>query len=501
MVNSLLESTSQKKSQNPAIVFADRIMTYAEVDTMANQCAHGLRALGIRQGDMVGILLPNSPEFIIAYFGIIKAGATVVPMNPMLSPDELHYIMNDAGLKVVFTIPPLLAGIEHIAPQIKTLRDVIVTGEKSQPFGISFRQLLGGMHSTSPGISVENTQAAVCIYTSGTTGHPKGALLTHRNLLSNVASILRVFSTHETDAFSCILPLFHAYSATVCMLMPVSIGARIVVFDSFVPRKCLQAIHDHRITVFVGVPAMFAVLGHLKNTNDYDVSSLRFCVAGGAPLPAEVLETFESIYKVKIYEGDGPTECSPVTSVNPIGGKRKVGSIGLPVPDVEMKIVDDEGNDLPPNQVGEIVVRGPNVMKGYLNQPKATDEAIVNGWFHTGDVGKMDDEGYFYILDRKKDMMIVGGLNVYAQEVETALKAHPTVLEAAVIGKPDKLRGEVPVAYLVPSEGKTIEPDELIRFCRAHLAKYKVPREIIARESLPKTATGKVMKWKLKGEV
>jgi long-chain acyl-CoA synthetase len=268
--------------------------------------------------------------------------------------------------------------------------------------------------------------------------------------------------------------------------------------ETFVPRKCLKMIQDHKVTVFLGVPAMYAVLGHMKNTDEYDLSSLRFCVSGGAPLSPEILDLFEKTYSVKIYEGDGPTECSPVTSVNPIGGKRKIASIGLPIPDVEMKIVDENDKDLPPEEVGEIVVRGPNVMKGYLNQPEATQEALRNGWFHTGDIGKMDEDGYFYILDRKKDMLIVGGLNVYAQEVEKILLAHPDVAESAVLGKPDKVRGEVPIAFVVPMENKQINPDALKKFCREHLASYKVPRQIEMRESFPKTATSKVMKWKLK---
>jgi long-chain acyl-CoA synthetase len=267
------------------------------------------------------------------------------------------------------------------------------------------------------------------------------------------------------------------------------------------PRHCLQLIQDHRITILVGVPSIYAVLAHTKTPQEFDLTSLRYGVSGGAPLAPEVLSGFEALYPVKIYEGDGPTECSPVTSVNPIGGKRKLGSIGLPLPDVKMKIVDEQGVDLPPNQVGEILVSGPNVMKGYLNQDEATRECVRDGWFHTGDIGKMDEEGYFYILDRKKDMLIVGGLNVYSQEVEKVLMSHPLVLDAAVLAKPDKLRGEVPIAFVMPTDGASIETDHLVGFCREHLAHYKVPREIKICTALPKTATGKVMKWKLREQL
>jgi len=464
-------------------------------------CARGLISLGIKKGDLVGLLMPNSPEFIFTYFGILKAGATVVPMNPTLSGDELDYMMRDAKIKAVFTIPPLLTLLQKVTSRLENLKHIITTGEEKPALGINFRSLVLRRRSRPPEVEVDKNDTAVCIYTSGTTGNPKGALLTHRNLLSNVNSILKVFPVDSSDVFSCILPLFHAFSAMASFLYPFAIGASIVVSDRFTPRKCLQMIQDHRITIFIGVPAMYAVLTQIKNPSEFDLTSWRFCASGGAPLSPELLTVFEKIYPVKIYEGAGPTECSPVTSVNPIGGKRKIGSIGLPIPDVEMKIVDENDNELPPDNVGEIVVRGPNVMKGYLNQPEATIESLRNGWFHTGDIGKMDKEGYFYILDRKKDIIIVGGLNVYSQEVEKVLTSHPKISEAAVMRKPDRLRGEMPVAFVSPVEGEKINLDELNSFCREHLAPYKVPRHITICESFPKTATGKVMKWKLKASV
>ena len=497
-VNEILESTAHKYPNKTAFIFEDMRIPYEEIEKTANQCAHGLLSLGVKKGEMVGMLLPNAPEFIYIYFGILKIGATVVPMNPVLSGDELYYMMKDSKIKAVFTIPPLLPLLHKIAPQLKNLKHIIATGEKNKDLGMPFRSLIQEKQSNPPGIKVNADETAVCIYTSGTTGKPKGALLSHQNLVSNVNSLLKVFPASPSDVFSCILPLFHAYSAMGSLLAPFALGAKIVVSEKFTPRKCLQMIQVHRITVFLGVPAIYAVLTQVKNPGDFDLTSLRFCVSGGAPLSPEVTKAFEKMYPVKVYEGDGPTECSPVTSVNPIGGKRKIGSIGLPIPDVKMKIVDENDNELPPGHVGEIVVRGPNVMKGYLNQPEATKESLRNGWFHTGDIGKMDKEGYFYILDRKKDMIIVGGLNVYSHEVEKVLSSHPKVSEGAVISKSDKLRGEVPIAFIVPGEGEKVDPDELKRFCREHLASYKVPRHIKICESLPKTATGKVMKWRLK---
>jgi len=498
MVSEILASTVQKYPDNTAIIYENRYIGYKEVEKTANQYAHGLISLGIKEGEMVGLLTSNSPEFIYAYFGVLKTGATVVPMNPLLSGDELFYMMNDSKIKVLFTLPSLLPVLQKITSRLENLKHIITIGEVKPEFGISISSLIQNKQNTPPKIKVHQDTTAVCIYTSGTTGYPKGALLTHRNLLSNVNSLVKVFPATSDDVFSCILPLFHAYSAMASMLAPFALGAGIVIDNKFIPRKCLQMIQDFRITIFIGVPAIYAALSRIKNPGEFDLNSLRFCVSGGAPLSPEIVTQFEKMYPAKIYEGDGPTECSPVTSVNPISGKRKLGSIGLPIPDVEMKIVDENDNELPPGEVGEIVVRGPNVMKGYLNQPEATKESLRNGWFHTGDIGKMDEEGYFYILDRKKDLIIVGGLNVYSQEVEKVLISHPKVSEGAVTGKPDRLRGEVPIAFVVPLEGENVEPEELISFCRNHLAPYKVPREIKILESLPKTATGKVMKWKLK---
>lgn len=501
MLHSLLEKTSLKHPFRTALLYENLRIDYASLEKAANQCSRGILSLGVTKGDMVGLVLPNRPEFVYAYFGALKAGATVVPMNPTLSSDELGYMMRDSRVKTLFTVPALAPGLTDLASRLPDRPTVIVAGPDRVKRTLSFKDLVHKRRTTAPEIKVDSRDPAVCIYTSGTTGNPKGALLTHANLRANVASILKVFPATQRDVFSCILPLFHAYSATVCMLTPIALAASIVVFDRFSPRHCLQLVQDHRITILVGVPSIYAVLTQIKTPQEFDLTSLRYGVSGGAPLAPEVLSAFETLYPVKIYEGDGPTECSPVTSVNPIGGKRKVGSIGLPIPDVKMKIVDPEGKDLPPNQVGEIVVCGPNVMKGYLNQPEATGECLIDEWFHTGDMGRADEDGYFYILDRKKDMLIVGGLNVYSQEVEKVLMSHPSVLEAAILAKPDKLRGEVPIAFVTAQDGAAIEPERLVAFCREHLAHYKVPREVRICSTFPKTATGKVMKWRLREQL
>jgi long-chain acyl-CoA synthetase len=338
---------------------------------------------------------------------------------------------------------------------------------------------------------------AACLYTSGTTGKPKGALLSHRNLVANLESFRQVLHLTEEDVFLAVLPLFHAYGGTVLFWEPLSLGASIVVEPRFVPDVILKAVLQHRVTLFAGVPSMYAVLASVPRPPG-DFSALRLCISGGAPLPPEVLRAFEAKYGIPIYEGYGPTECAPVLTVNPPFGKRKIGSVGPPIPQVELRIVDDQGNPLPPGAVGEIAAKGPNVMRGYLNRPEATAEVLRDGWYHTGDLGRMDDDGYFYIMDRKTDLILVGGLNVYPREVELVLCDHPGVAEAAVIGMPDPVRGEAPKALVIQRPGEKVSVQELLQWCRQRLANYKVPRSVVLVADLPRTVTGKILKSELR---
>jgi long-chain acyl-CoA synthetase len=344
---------------------------------------------------------------------------------------------------------------------------------------------------------VEAEDVAACLYTSGTTGRAKGAMLTHKNLLANIQSFREILHVTEDDVFLCVLPMFHAFAATVLFLEPLSLGATIVVEPRFAPDLVLKAIGEHGVTLFAGVPAMFAVLASLPRPAA-DFSAWRLCISGGAPLPPPVLEGFEAKYGVPIYEGYGPTECAPVLTVNPPLGLRKIGSVGPAIPQVELRIVDEAGAPVPVGQVGEIVARGPNVMKGYLNRPDETAGVLRDGWYHTGDLGRVDADGYYYIVDRKTDLIIVGGLNVYPREVELALASHPAVAEAAVIGVPDPARGEAPSALVVLRDGQQAGTQELIQWCRQRLANYKVPRTVTFVSQLPKSATGKVLKAKLR---
>jgi long-chain acyl-CoA synthetase len=322
-------------------------------------------------------------------------------------------------------------------------------------------------------------------------------MLTHRNLLANLRSLHGVVPVTEEDVFLTVLPMFHAFAATVMFLEPLSLGATIVVEPRFTPDLVLRAMAEHRVTLFAGVPAMFAVLAAAARP-PADFSPWRLCISGGAPLPPAVLEAFEAKYGVPIFEGYGPTECGPVLTVNPPRGRRKIGSVGPAIPEVELRIVDEAGRPLPPGEVGEIVARGPNVMQGYLGRPEETARVLRDGWYHTGDLGRVDEDGYWYIVDRKTDLILVGGLNVYPREVELALTGHPAVAEAAVIGVPDPVRGEAPRALVVLRDGQRVGAAELLRWCRQRLARYKVPRSIRFVPQLPKTATGKVLKADLR---
>jgi long-chain acyl-CoA synthetase len=500
----MLAASAGRFSQRPALVLRDRHLSYGELQDGARRVGRILRQSGVRQGDRVVLMLPNTPEFGLGYFGILCAGATVVPLNPLLKAEEVRYVLDDSGATAIvciqMTYPVLQAarhGLERRIPALildSAAPESVVTGD----FAAGSASAAPRPSSTLATLGAEDV--AACLYTSGTTGRPKGAMLTHRNLLSNIQSFREILHITETDVFFCVLPMFHAFAATVLFLEPISLGATIVLEPRFAPDAVVKTIAEQRVTIFGGVPTTYAVLAGLPRAA-LDFSAWRLCVSGGAPLPPSVLEAFEAKYGVPIYEGYGPTECSPVLTVNPPLGVRKVGSVGPAIPQVELRIVDDADRPVGLGEVGEIVARGPNVMKGYLNRPKETAEALRGGWYHTGDLGRVDADGYYYIVDRKTDLILVGGLNVYPREVELALASHPAVAEAAVIGAPDPVRGEIPKALVVFRDGQQVDPQELIQWCRQRLANYKVPRTIAVVSRLPKTVTGKILKTELRATI
>lgn len=506
LLHQIIERGASQHPDKPALIFRDQPISYAQLWGAVNAFARGLRdELGIQAGDRVGIMLPNLPQFVIAYHALGRLGAIAVPVNPLLKAPEIAYIWNDAGVKAAVTFPMTLETVLQAKSEIPSMQTVLLVGAEGElPEGVRpFESLMKPQGDPLPPAPVSENDPVVFIYTSGTTGFPKGVMLSSDNILFDVEACQALLELNPDERFLTVLPLFHSFGQTVCMNFCLWLGGTTVLMERFLPQQTLEALEKYRITLFPGVPAMYAAILHVPTEREYDLSALKYCVSGGAPMPEPVQRAFEQRFHCAILEGDGPTECSPVTSVNPPPhkGVRKIGSVGIPLPGVEIKIFNENDNELPVGEIGEIVVRGRNVMLGYYNNPEATAEAMRNGWYHTGDMGKFDEDGYLYIVDRKKDMIIVGGINVYPSEVERVLMEHPAVAMCAVIGKPDPERGEIPIAVIVPKPDTQPDAREIIRFARERLANFKVPREVIFRSELPISNTGKVLKRLLKKEL
>lgn len=492
----MLSHTAKEHPRRVALVFEGKKYTYRELDDYAEGFAAGLAGLGVRPGDRVGILLGNSPEFAVAYFGIVKAGAAAVPLNIFLTVHELDYILADAGVAVLVSSDAFRDRLPELRKRSERLRYIVAAGERVDGT-VPFKDVIkkGGRGCDVP----SDAEPAAVLYTSGTTGRPKGAVLTHSNLLSNAAACAQAFRITRHDRFVLFLPMFHAFAFLVCMLLPATVGARVVVLASVKPfSKVIKAVFFGRATVFVAIPAVYNILSMKSFPRLFmRLTALRLCVSGAAPLSGEVLERFARNFPFPLLEGYGLTETSPVVSCNPLKGKRKPGSVGIPVPGVHVKIVDDSEKELPPGEVGEIIVKGPNVMKGYLGNEEASKEAIRGGWLFTGDMGYLDEEGYLFIVDRKKDLILVHGMNVYPREVEEALCRHPAVKDAAVIGVSDA-DTEFPKAFVTLKEGHTAKEAEMRSYLKERLAPYKVPRQVRIMDALPMTPTGKVLKKELR---
>jgi long-chain acyl-CoA synthetase len=490
-----LQRSAEKFAPRTALMSGDRSLTYEELWEAVKRLGAGFRRLGVEPGERVGLMLPNVPEFVQVYFGILAARGTVVPLNVLYKGEEIRYILEDAAIHRIVTsrmfLPVIQAAREKLAHPLQV---VLVDGDGGGDSWITSARDLP--RETGDASAPEPHDVAVCLYTSGTTGRPKGALLSHENLLSNMSAFRQIAPCDERDVFLCVLPLFHSYGATVLMLFPLDIGAAIVLEPRFIPDQTLRAMADRRVTVVAAVPSMYALWAQLPPLS-VDLSRVRFAISGGAPLPLETLRRFEERYGILIYEGYGLTEAAPVLTENPLLGPRKVGSVGKPLPGVDLKVVDGEGREVPNGAVGEILAQGSNIMLGYLNRPDATAEVLKDGWLYTGDLGRRDDDGYFYIVDRKKDLIIVGGLNVYPREVEEVLAAHPAVAEAVVVGVPDATRGEAPKAYVVLRPGVSCARHALLRFARERLAPFKVPRDLEFCEALPRTVSGKILRQEL----
>jgi long-chain acyl-CoA synthetase len=482
-----LTDTTRAYAGRVAVRVDNAAMTYRALDAASARVAGLLHERGLGPGDRVGIMMPNVPEFAVVYYGVLRAGGVVVPMNPLLKSREVAYYLGDSGAGLIFAWH---AFADHARGGAEQAEANLIAVD-----GASFPDLLASVAPADQVADADNGDTAVILYTSGTTGHPKGAELTHGNLISNTG-VARADIVHARpdDVIFGGLPLFHVFGQTVALNVAVASGACLTLLPRFSGEHALRIIADHRVTVFEGVPTMYVALLHQSDRDGYDTSALRMCISGGAALPVQVLRGFEEAFGVPVLEGYGLSETSPVASFNHPGRERKPGSIGTPIRDVQMRVVDREDHELPQGEVGEIVIRGPNVMKGYWRRPEATTEAIRNGWFHSGDLARVDEDGYFYIVDRKKDLIIRGGYNVYPREIEEVFYEHPAVAEAAVIGLPHPALGEEVGAAVVLKPGADISAEELRDYVKGQVAAYKYPRHVWIADTLPKGSTGKIQK-------
>jgi len=495
-----IEESARRFPQKTCVAYEGERLSFDDMNRRANRFAHALREVaGVAPGDRVGLLVKNSPAFIEALYAVLKLSATVVPINIFLAPPEVAFILADCGVKVLIVSGDFLPVVPALRGQADALEHVIALDGAAD--GVLRRdELVRGRSHDNPAVEVADTDDAMFLYTSGTTGLPKAAMLTHANFLANVSSCRRAVQLVPDDSFLLALPMFHSFSLTVNVLLPVAAGCTIVLLESVHPlEKLLAALVEQGPTIFAGVPALYAVF--CRTALPPEIVSrlkLRVCISGSAPLAEATLVEFENRFPIPLLEGYGLSEAAPVVSLNPLDGTRKTRSIGLPLPDVEVKIFDDDDREQPTGEPGELVVRGPNVMKGYYNRPDETAAALRGGWLHTADVARLDEDGYAFILDRKKDLIISKGMNIYPREIEEALHHHPKVAEAAVVGVADKHMDEVPVAHVMLADGEVAEASELIEHLKSRLAAYKIPRRIHFVQDFPRTPAGKILKRELR---
>lgn len=522
VVPDMLTRAYEKYRDRVAIHFMGKELTYGQLYHSALACARALVKMGIQPGDRVSIMLPNCPQYVIAYYGIMMAGAVVVQTNPLYVERELTYQLNDVGAKAIIAIDLVYPRVAKVIDQTP-LQHVIITSVKDYlpfpknllyplvakrrgqyvqvPFGekiYSFKEWLKSGENASLPPKAAPDDLALLQYTGGTTGTPKGVMLTHRNLVVNAHQCqawLYNTSENEQEVILGAVPLFHVYGMTTVMNYTIYTGNKMILLPKFEVEEVLKTIDRQRPTMFPGAPTMYTALINHPDVQRYNISSIKACISGSAPLPLEVKTRFEELTKGKLVEGYGLSEASPVTHCNLIWGENVLGSIGLPWPDTEAAIISlESGEFVGVNEIGELAIRGPQVMKGYWNRPEETEQVFKDGWLLTGDLAYMDERGYFYIVDRKKDMIIASGFNIYPREVEEVLYEHPAVKECAVIGVKDPYRGETVKAFIVLKEGKTVTEEELDKHCRQKLASYKVPRLYEFRSELPKSMIGKVLR-------
>ncbi|MCW3013692.1 MAG: long-chain-fatty-acid--CoA ligase [Solirubrobacterales bacterium] len=486
-----LTDSAARDPDHPALKLDDTVLTYGQLDELTRRVAGLLAAKGIGAGDRVGVMLPNVPHFAIAYYGILRAGGVVVPMNVLLKGRETSFYLKDPGAKAVFAWVDFAEAARTGADEAGA--ECIVV----EPAGF-FALLAGAEPAAAEPVERDGDDTAVILYTSGTTGTPKGAELTHDNMRKNAEGIATLLGLGADAVTLGALPLFHSFGQTCGLNATMASGGLLTLIPRFDPGKALEIIQRDKVNVFEGVPTMYGAMLHHPDAASFDTSTLRVCASGGSALPVEVMRAFEEQFNCKILEGYGLSETSPVASFNHPDRERKPGSIGTPIEGVEMKVVDDDGLDVPAGEDGEIVIKGHNVMKGYWNRADATADSIKDGWFFTGDMARIDEDGYFFIVDRKKDLIIRGGYNVYPREIEEVLYEHPAVREAAVVAMPHPDLGEEVGAAVALKDGADATPEELQAFVKGQVAAYKYPRLVWLVDELPKGPTGKILKREIK---
>ena len=495
-ISELLRGTARRIGDKTALVFHERPITYGDLDREVDRAAAGFAALGIKPGDRVGVLVHNTPHFIYAYQGLARAGAVTIPLNTMYTADEVSFILADADARAVVVSEPFARTVDGLRDTLPMLEHVVVAGTSAPMGAMTWDQMLGRGAPEPPAPSLGPDDLVVLAYTSGTTGRPKGAMLTHANLLANLdqMSEAQLLAEAEDDVVLLALPMFHIYALNVILGLTMRVGATAVLMERFDATASLEAIERHGVTILFGAPPMFIAWLNTPGVERFDLSKVRLAVSGAAPLPGMVLEDFRRKLGITIWEGYGLTETAPGVTSNAMGAEAKPGSIGKPLPGVEVRIVDHSGDDVEDGDPGEIIVRGPNVFRGYWRQDAATAEVIVDGWFHTGDVGYADEDGYIFLVDRVKDLIIVSGFNVYPREVEEAIFRHPKVADTAVVGIPHPYTGEAVKAFVVLKPGETTTEEEILEFCKRSLARFKCPQVVEFVSELPHLPTGKVLR-------
>lgn len=466
----MFEETCRRYPDNTALIYEDQIITYGALDRAVGALAHHLQTLGLGKGDKVSLMLPNCPEFVIAYFACHKIGAVAVTLNVLSTPYELNHLLTDSDTRVLITQPVLTRRFEEIRNNLPLCRHLLTTDDIQRitaagPFTID----IPDMASDDP---------AVMIYTSGLTGKPLGAMLTHHNLLTQSTLIKLICDGDEHFRGLAVIPHFHSFGAVANMLGPIWVGASVVLMERFTLDSIFKTIEKEKVTYIAAVPRLFMGMVFHDKADQYDVSSLKFCITGGSAMPPEFIPLFKEKFGVLLVEGYGLTEASPVCSVGRLDMPVKPGSIGTPIPDVRASVVDEAGRKRPAGEIGELLIQGKNVMKGYYKNPEMTAKVIRNGWLHTGDLARIDEDGYIFLTGRLKRMVITSGFNVYPVEVETVLNMHPSVQASRIEGKPDLIRGEIVKALIVPKPGMLPDEKSIMKHCRTYLSSYKIPREI-----------------------